>query len=251
MYRSVLILALCVSIFGCYEIQPPSDQKFPSYAKNTIRRAIDYQGGALDSANVAFVFRDHNYEGSWNGGDFRFGRMAVQGDSTITDYLTSKAFERRINKAIVQVPDSMVPRYSASVNSVWYFAMLPFRLLDPAVQETFLDSVEIRGKGYDKIRVTFREDGGGEDFQDVFVYWFDQEDASMDYLAYSYAEEGGVGLRFREAINPRRVGGILFQDYVNYRADPARFEVEQLDSAFLTDALDILSMVELEEVEVY
>ncbi len=68
---------------------------------------------------------------------------------------------------------------------------------------------------YDKIKVFFTEEGGGTDHDDVFVYYFDKQDGSMDFLSYLY-HVNETGMRFREAYNPRRIGEILVQDYINF-----------------------------------
>jgi hypothetical protein len=97
--------------------------------------------------------------------------------------------------------------------------------------------------------VTFRQESGGEDFEDVFVYWFATDDYSMDFLAYSYHTDGG-GMRFRKAKNKRTVNGLVFQDYDNYKADPDTYNVEELDKAFENAKLELLSKIELENIEV-
>lgn len=250
-------LVRCVSLLflvGCSPASKTSDSEktaIPFTAEEVIEASVDFHGGAAyDTADIHFVFRDKSYHGSWNNGAYIFSRMFEEKGHSFNDVLTNETFERMIDGQAAAVADTMVPKYSSSVNSVWYFAMLPYRLLDPAVQLEELGETTIRGKVYRKIEVTFAAEGGGEDFEDVFVYWFDKSDHSMDYLAYSYAEDHGIGLRFREAYNPRRIGGILWQDYVNYKADPAVYEVQGLDAAFATGHLDTLSMIELEDVVV-
>lgn len=242
---TILFVTSCSSTSDSSKIQPPTTPG------GYIEASVGFHGGeAYDTARIHFVFRDRVYEGTWNSGAYLFSRAFEQDSQQVKDVLSNESFERIINGKVVDVADSMATKYSSSVNSVWYFALLPFRLLDPAVQLQDLGESSIRGKAYHKVEVTFAAEGGGEDFEDVFVYWFDKEDYSMDYLAYSYAEDDGLGIRFREAINPRRVGGILWQDYVNYKADPALYEVHELDEAFDQGKLDTLSMIELEEVKV-
>lgn len=253
MFR-ILILLLTIGLAaGC--TQPATDSNSAPITAvspaEIISQSVLFHGGvAYDTANISFEFRDRTYQGNWNRGAYSFEREFQSNGQMVNDLLTNESFERRIDGQIVVVPDTMVPKYSASVNSVWYFALLPYRLLDPAVQADDLGEATIEEKTYHKVKVTFAAEGGGEDFEDVFVYWFDQEDYSLDYLAYSYLEEDGLGIRFRKAINPRRVGSILFQDYINYKADPALFDVQQLDSAFSAGKLDTLSMIELENVAV-
>lgn len=89
---------------------------------------------------------------------------------------------------------------------------------DKAVNKLYLGKVLIKGNEYYKIKVTFNEEGGGEDFEDVFVYWVQTGTFKVDYLAYSYAVNGG-GIRFKEAYNERFVNGIRFVDYNNCKPE--------------------------------
>ena len=123
---------------------------------------------------------------------------------------------------------------------------LPQKLNDPAVQKQLMESTEIAGKGYDVMKVTFAEDGGGKDFQDVFYYWFNQQTHELDYLAYSYEVNGG-GVRFRQAINARHVDGMLFQDYINYKAAPGT-DLDYLPSLFEQGELVELSRIEVTDI---
>jgi len=103
---------------------------------------------------------------------------------------------------------------------VAYFALLPEPLGDPAVRPRYTGADTLGGVPYHRVAVRFRQKGGGRDWQDRFLYWFDQRDFSMDYLAYAYGLAGGedYGTRFREAFNTRRRGGVRFADYRNYTA---------------------------------
>jgi hypothetical protein len=70
------------------------------------------------------------------------------------------------------------------LNSVIYFATLPYKLQDASVTKTFVEEATIKGKRYDLIKVTFGQDGG-KDFDDEYMYWINK-DTPSDYLAYSY-----------------------------------------------------------------
>ncbi len=139
--------------------------------------------------------------------------------------------------------------YSNSVNSVIYFAFMPWALLDPAVRPTYLGEDLIDGKRYDRIAIDFAVEGGGEDHSDDFLYWFDSEDRSLDYFAY--AHPGGLMPRFRVATNVRAVGGVRVQDYDNfaYPEGGAR-NIDSLLDDYRRGALILLSEIDLEEVEV-
>lgn len=254
MSRYILFFLVALFLLACEESASPvikdPQPALPLTAQDVIARSVAYHGGdAYDTAEVSFIFRDRKYTGGWNHGAYEFTRSFTRNEQDVQDILTADSFQRLIDGKVTAVPDTMVPKYSASVNSVWYFAYLPFRLMDPAVQARLLGEHNIDGTSYYKVEVTFSQEGGGEDFEDVFVYWFDQEDYSLDYLAYSYAEDHGIGLRFREAFHLQEVAGIRFQDYVNYKADPTTWNVADLDSAFTVGALDTLSLIELEEIK--
>jgi hypothetical protein len=70
----------------------------------------------------------------------------------------------------------------------------------------------------------------------------------MDYLAYSYLEDEG-GTRFRKAYNRRRVNGLIFQDYVNYKG-PNPDSLEYISNLFKRGVLDTLSLIELDQLRV-
>jgi len=207
-FPAFFLLFASLIIFSCQK----QDQ-----AETIIDKAIAYHGGAAyDKIDLEFDFRDKHYIVQKKGGDFHYER--IQTDSTgteIRDILTNAEAYRTIGGQRQNLPDTTMDKYKNSVNSVAYFLLLPQPLRDPAVQKEYVGEVTIRGKSYDKIKVSFRPEGGGKDHEDVFVFYFDKEDGSMDYLSYLYyiAE---TGMRFREAYNPQRVGGILVQDYINF-----------------------------------
>ena len=89
---------------------------------------------------------------------------------------------------------------------------------DKAVKKSYQGTTTIKGKTYEILEIRFEQEGGGRDHDDVFHYWINQESNVIDYLAYNYQVNGG-GVRLRSAYNSRNIGGIIFQDYVNYKAD--------------------------------
>ena len=143
----------------------------------------------------------------------------------------------------------MAFKYSNSVNSVHYFAMLPYGLNDPAVNKKFIGETNINGKDYFKVEVTFKKEGGGKDYEDVFLYWFNKESYKLEYLAYSYITDGG-GMRFRESYNERFVNGLRFLDYRNYKPESKDVSLVDLDSLFEAKQLKLLSKIELKNIEV-
>ena len=69
----------------------------------------------------------------------------------------------------------------------------------------------------------------------------------MDYLAYNYKVNGG-GVRFRSSYNRRNVGGIIFQDYINYKAEVGT-PLKDLPTLYENDKLKEVSRIDTENVK--
>ena len=245
--RYLHIILLAVLVVSCKENADYKDLT----AHAIVDKSIAISGGdKFGNSIISFNFRDKAYTAKRQNGEFSFLRQFKQASDSVTDILDNTGFNRMINDGFVKVEDSMAVKYTASVNSVHYFSVLPFGLNDKAVNKIRLGDEQIKSKAYYKIKVTFSEAGGGEDFEDVFVYWVNQENFKVDYLAYSYNEDDGVGMRFREAYNERYVNGLRFVDYNNYKAQDPNSNVVKLAKAFNKNALQLVSKIELEGVEV-
>ena len=219
-------------------------------AEQIVDQAIEYAGGdRFNQSHISFSFRDKHYEVSRKKGEWKMSRTYQDSSLLVQDDYSPKGFQRKINGAKVKVADSMAFKYMESINSVIYFALLPYKLNDPAVIKENLGKEKIEGKAYYKIQVGFKEEGGGEDFQDEFIYWFDVEDYSLDYLAYSFQVNGG-GMRFRRAYNERFVQGIRFVDYVNYKPTKSDVPLVSLARLHQENKLEELSNIKLESIEV-
>ena len=227
-------------------------------ADEIVNRSIEVSGGEkFERSAIDFVFRDKEYFATREKLKFSLVRMFNEDSSTaVIDELNNNGFIRKTGNnqlndfKIMKVADSLVKLYSASVNSVHYFSVLPYGLNDKAVNKTLLGEEQIKAKTYYKIKVTFEEDGGGEDYEDVFIYWFDKETFKVHYLAYSYNEDDGVGMRFRAAYNERYVNGLRFVDYNNYKPENDTVKLEDLGKAFEANQLKLLSKIDLENVSV-
>jgi len=211
-----------------------------------INRSIKKHGGdKYQNAHYAYDFRKYHYEYHYVEGIFRYERHTK--DGKIKDILTNDGFKRMEDNKEVKLTEKKVRGYSNSVNSVHYFAYLPSYLNDGAVNKRLVGESTILGKDYYKVEVTFDQEGGGDDHDDIYMYWIDKADFTMDYLAYSYHVNGG-GVRFRSAYNQRNVGGIVFQDYVNYKHDKDT-PVADLDELFEKNELIELSKIVLENIK--
>lgn len=218
-------------------------------AQDIVDVAIATAGGdKLNNTEIEFIFRDKEYGAMHNDGSFEYVRLFKDSTDLIRDVYTNDNFIREVNGEAVSVPDSMATKYSNSINSVIYFALLPIGLNDAAVIKAYMGSKTIGSQDYYKIKVTFNEEGGGTDYEDIFIYWINKKTDEVDYLAYEYHTDGG-GIRFREAYNERYVGGIRFVDYINYKPSSA-MKFDDIDQAFIDGNLEELSRIQLENIKV-
>jgi hypothetical protein len=249
-YLSILLLS--VLFLNCEnENSEPTSKALT--ANEIINESIAVSvGKVFDSAVVSinFDFRNIQYKSTYTSNTKVLRRLTINDNDTILDFLKGERFQRYINEKPVFVEDSMAIKYSASVNSVHYFSVLPYGLNDKAVNKKLIGEERIKGKDYYKIEVTFSQEGGGEDFEDVFIYWINKASFKPDYLAYSYNEDDGKGMRFREAYNERYVNDLRFVDYNNYKSEDKKFYLIDLAKAFNNNSLKLLSKIELQNVEV-
>lgn len=243
-----LFITLCIGIFCLTSCKQNDTQKID--AEFIVNESIKVSGGAkIDSSIIDFIFRDKHYRANRNKGSFKLERHFKDSVNSVKDVLSNSGFKRFINDELIAIPDSMASKFSNSVNSVHYFSVLPYGLNDAAVNKTYLGLIKLKGKEYHKIKVTFDENGGGEDFEDVFVYWIDSSNYKVDFLAYSYHVNDG-GMRFREAYNERIIKEIRFVDYNNYKPKEKNISLLDLDTLFATDKLNLLSKIELKNIKV-
>ncbi len=235
-------LYLCISFFIVAGCQPKQD------ARSIIDEAVRAHGGdAYLNKRIEFDFRQFHLVLEQQDGRFRYTR--THRDSTnqlIEEVLTNDGLTRTRNGQRQTLDTAQTNKYSEAVNAVSYFVLLPSKLNDPAVLADYVGESQVDGQTYHKIRVRFRAEGGGNDYQDTFFYWFNQQTHTMDYLAYS---EGGP--RFRKAINPQTVGGIRFQDYINYKGDEKdTTSVGNYDRKYVARQLPELSRIEQKNIRV-
>ncbi len=242
--KSLPILFLALIFVSCME------KETPLTAQQIVDRAIETScGGHCDHATIDFTFRDRCYVSKRNEATFSLERITTDSSGVTHDILSNDGFQRFKNDTLLSVADTMVTKYSNSINSVHYFAQLPFGLNDGAVKKELLGEAVIKGAPYFEVGVTFQQEGGGTDFQDKFVYWIHKENFTLDYMAYSYETDGG-GIRFREAYNIRTVNGIRFADYYNYKPQSLEVALTDLDDLFEKGGLKLLSKIETESVGV-
>lgn len=247
MRRIILISCFVLALFSCKETSKPKNIT----AQQLVDKAITASGGEkFNTHKVSFVFRDKTYQSYKTAGKKVLKRIAKTDSVTITDIKTGAAFERYFNDNLLDIPDTLATKYANGVNSVHYFARLPFGLNDKAVHKELLGEVSLKGQDYYKLKVTFDQQNGGDDFEDVYLYWLSKEDFKPHYLAYEFHTNGG-GMRFREAYNERYVNGIRFVDYKNLKnKKDAMFDFYKIDSVFAAGQLELLSKIELQHIQV-
>ena len=242
--KQVYILFLTLIFISC------GDKKSKTIdAQTIVDRAIVASGGDLyEKSEFSFKFRNREYLLQREKGKKILKRITATDTASIVDIRSSNKHSRYINDSLVSVPDTMATKYANSINSVHYFAYLPYGLNDRAVNKKLLGEEKLKGKTYYKIEVTFDQEGGGDDFDDIYVYWFDKETFKPDYLAYEFHVDGG-GIRFREAYNERYISGIRFVDYSNYKPESTT-TVYETGKLFEVGELEMLSKIELDEIVV-
>ncbi|TXD51748.1 MULTISPECIES: DUF6503 family protein [unclassified Polaribacter] len=232
-----------VLLFLIFSCKP---QETTLTAQQIIDKTIVLSGAdKIKNSEVSFKFRNREYAALRENGKFQLMRSF----DSIQDILDNTGFKRLILGQTINVADSMAFKYRNSINSVHYFSVLPFGLNDKAVRKKLLPSSTIKEKEYYKVEITFSENGGGEDFEDVFIYWIGKENFLVDYLAYSYHINGG-GKRFRVLKEQCSRNGIRFVDYQNFKPLDAKIKLSNLDSAFENKQLKKISEIILEDIQV-
>lgn len=237
------ILFFTALLIGCTPNKDP---------QKIIDQSIKAHGGQLfEGRTVTFDFRNKHYLVQRKPEGYTYIR-SFEDDSLglVKDVLTnSTELERYVNDTLQVLSEEWKSKYANSVNSVLYFFQLPYGLNDEAVIKKYLGQKVINQQLYDKVQVTFKQENGGKDFEDVFVYWINTKTGTLDFMGYSYLTDGG-GVRFRQAVNRRTIDGMIFQDYINFKPVNKNALVESLDQAFIEATLIELSQIENENIEV-
>lgn len=249
MNNPVLLLA-GVLLALLFQACSPSTKETGTKARAVVDSCIAAHGGEQYAHScIRFDFREKRYIRFRNQDRYVFVRSFR--DSTghnIRDIIDNGRYYRTTDGKQIPEPEK-ASAHKASLNAVMYFAMLPYRLHDPAVKLSGAEKTSIREEPYYRIRVTFREKGGGQDHEDIYMYWIHREDYTMDYLAYRYYVNNG-GVRFREVMNTETVKGIRFQDYINYKPASIPENLQTLETLFEKKKLKEVSRIIKENIQV-
>lgn len=234
-------------LFSCQE----KNSNTPLTAQDIVDRSIAMSGGDhYLTHDVSYLFREKQYESLNQVGKKVLKRITRTDSVIITDIKQANGFQRFFNDSLIALPDTLANKYANSVNSVHYFSRLPYGLNDAAVKKELLGEVTLKDEVFYKVKVTFTQENGGEDFEDTYLYWFQKQSFKPKYLAYEYHTNGG-GIRFREAYNERFVGDIRFVDYNNLKPQKGhKIDFFKIDSLFVAGQLELLSKIELKDIRV-
>jgi hypothetical protein len=231
--KNLVLLALVFAL-GC------TKKKGDQVAQNIIIEAVKAHGGAAyEDLNVSFDFRKFAVSIRQQVRAYTYSR--TQTDSTgkvIKDELANDKFTRTINTKAITLSPKDESKYREATNSIAYFMLLPYKLLDPAVNAKYLGENTIDGQTYQKIQVSFDAEGGGKDHTDKFCYWINKETHMVDYLAYTNG-----GPRFRKAKGRIISKGVTFQNYDNYEILDKSVGPEAYDEIFKAGKAKFLSEI--------
>lgn len=236
------ILAIAVVLLGACSPQKTAQEIIDESLKKS---GIEQ----LKSAELSFEFRGNQFKAIRKNGAFNLQRTSQNSGNTILDRLSNEGFVRTVNDSLVTLTEKKSNSLANAVNSVHYFSVLPLGLNDAAVHKKLLGEEEIKGTSYYKVAVSFSEEGGGDDFDDQFLYWFDTESYQLKYLAYAYHTNGG-GMRFRAVKSVTDTEGIQLANYDNYKPMNKEQRFDMLAEAFEAGTLEKVSEIILERIEI-
>ena len=234
-------------LFSLYILACSAEEKL--FVDKIIEKSIDVYGWNQQEYAIDFDFRDYHYKLIRNDTFYSYQRTRSKEGNRIRDMINSNyRFIRFINDQPIQLRDSIVDIYSNSLNSVMYFFQIPLILKDPAVISELIGSAFIENRVFWVLKIKFKEEGGGKDFQDEFRYWIDKETYHIRYLAYNYLTDGG-GTRFRKVTNMKEKKGFLFQDYLNFKPKAKFVSLDSLPSLY--EKKELIKVSEIENRHIF
>lgn len=223
-----------------------------------VDQSIEFHGGDLyEHSMISFTIVSKSgafdVEVLQDGGMYRYAVISDTDDGRRTVVSTNDAVQVLLDGEPQEVPADRLQRFRDYVSARVYFPLLPYRLDDPSVHQEDLGVETWPGEDgpreLHKVKVTFQS-GSSTDAQDEYLYWFDPETGRLEQLAYSFRG----GLRFREAFNFRRVGGVLFSDQKNFAIDweegDEALPVTAITPRFVDERMEHLSTVRVENLAV-
>lgn len=218
-------------------------------AEQLIAAAIKAHGGSkYNQAHYSFDFRKKHYSFKNEGVSYTYEMQEFNDEGKKLNHtLKDGNYELTIDGKKAEISEKEWNNNKNALNSVIYFVQIPHKLNDPAVNADYKGQSIIKDTAYQLVVITFDEENGGKDYQDEYLYWINENTHEIDYLAYSFIENDG-GTRFRKAINKRKIDGILFQDYINYKGEKG-MDLYLFAEEYEKGELEELSRIEIENVK--
>jgi hypothetical protein len=231
-----LLSALLIIAVSCHDEQS-RDEK----AHRIVEQCIEQHGGRnYHDMDVSFDFRQFSIHLKQKGGVFLYERTTRDSlNNEIHEALTNDAFTRKVNSKTQNLTEEELNKYKEALNAMAYFALLPYKLSEPAVKLKYLGETTIENRKYDKIGVSFEADSSGKEHLDEFCHWIAQDTHTLDFISYASG-----GPRFRKAIKREKVDGVVFQDYENYEVIDSTLDMFDYDKAYITGKVKLLSKIE-------
>ena len=248
--------------FASAAVTPPLAGAAAAEPPPIVARSIAYHGGdvvARSAVSLTLTSRSGSSRiEAWRDGD-RFdytvtapASAATAGEPERRVRFTNRDGENRVSEWR-RGEERVLSGEAAARAESWlaarvYFPFLPFRLADPGVHFTDLGVERWGERELHKVKVTFAA-GSSPDADDEYLYWFDPGNGRMEQFAYSF-HTGNGGLRLRRAVRWQQVGGVWFSDQENLGVEGNGLAVEMVTEGFAREGLEVVSRVELSEIEV-
>ncbi len=160
MKSTTLYLLLPLLLVGCVEPKPDG----PPTAQDIVTRAIEVHGGDMfEHVEIEFDFRGARFRVWRDGGMFSFTRTYADTSGNIVEEMSNDGFARTANAQHYEMDEREYLKLTEDVNSVVYFALLPYKLMDASVVKKLLDPITIEGQPYHTVQVTFEQQDGGRE----------------------------------------------------------------------------------------
>lgn len=236
MLKHLIVKVILFIVVSCNN-KPSKNDK----ASIIVEQCIAVHGGNnYQRLDVSFDYRKFRMHLMQHDGDFLYERTTKDSlNNVVNDVLTNNGFVRKVNGKKQDISKEDTEKYKDGLNAIAWFALLPFKLSEPAVNLKYLGEINIGNNAYNKIDVTFDKEAGGKDHQDEFCFWINKGTHTLDYLSYSNG-----GPRFRKVIKRQKVDGIIFQDYNNYEILDTTISTSGYDKAYESGNAKLLSKIE-------
>ena len=251
-------LALVLAI-GCGPSQAPADSEASGGSEESgptllpiVAKSIEFHGGDLYE-HSAVSLTISSLSGSFQivsrrqgpGFDYTVTGTAGRDQVERRTHYTNDTLEQWDYGEAVELDEETARRARAYVDARVFFPFLPYTLKggDVHFEDQGLETWDDRE--LQRVKVTFTPDTSN-DADDAYLFWFDPDTGRLEQIGYDF----NGGIRFRKATSFTRVGGILFSTQENYAVDGDRVPVDTLTPEYVAEAMELLSIVELSDIEV-